>query len=241
MPEELESKITWLFILLPGFLSSTIIGQIVDLGQLSEFQIVFYSFVLTLVNLSIALLVSWLIKVLVVKCGGSLGEGVLKGFFYTIIVIVSIASGVILGFAAEKGSFFVILRSLPITDELNKRSSNRPLVFLLSQNSTGKLRNEGDGRPKDMKMPQPMMVRIHLKSKRIYEGWPEYYELGKIPSEIYLSPACELISESGKEIQKPICGAGVIIYEREIESISFIDSVKSNCRDIWYEKKTACK
>jgi hypothetical protein len=46
MPSEIANKLIWLF-LLPGFFSMAIIGQIVDLGQLNEFQITFYSLVLT--------------------------------------------------------------------------------------------------------------------------------------------------------------------------------------------------
>jgi hypothetical protein len=229
MPQEIEGKLIWLFILLPGFLSTSIIGQIVDLGQLTEFQVTFYSLVLTLINLSIALPLYWVIG----RLRGHKPAGKFNtAAFCSIILIISILTGIIIGFAAEKDIFFVTLRALPITKTLNKRSSSRPLVFLLSQNSTGKLKEEGDARPKEMKKTEAWL-KVKLKSGRQYEGWPEFHEIGSKPTELYLSPACEWCEHRGKKILKPISGPGIIIYEREIETITFIDREKSECFEYW--------
>jgi hypothetical protein len=140
--------------------------------------------------------------------------------------------GIAIGLAAEKDVFYVKLRSLPITDILNKRSSSRPLTFLLSQNSTGKLKEEGDARPKKFKKTEAWL-RIKLKSGKIIEGWPEFYEISDEPSELYLSPACNLEKKDGKEIISPVPGPGVLIFEREIEIITFIDREKCKCFDYW--------
>ena len=56
LPDDIQSKLTWLFVLLPGFISITIIGFIFNLGILTDFQIIASCFVLTLVNISIVLM-----------------------------------------------------------------------------------------------------------------------------------------------------------------------------------------
>lgn len=294
MPKEIEDKIIWLFILLPGFLSVSLIGQIVDLGRLTEFQVVFYSFVLTLVNLFIALPIWWWVsrRVFLQKYLRVPEHTPIKSLFYGIVVLVSMVTGILLGLAAEKDVFFVMLRTLPITETLSKRSSRRPLVFLLLQNATGQLKQEGDARPKSMKKTEAW-VKVHLKSGKVYEGWPEFFGIGYDPSELYLSPACEwklqqnkasfklteqsfkmlrsenipenilerlkplenkeiigeeefldTIKKQIEEVQtvryktlilkhaqqpSPVPGAGIIIFEREIETLTFIDREKSKC------------
>lgn len=239
MPEEIENKLVWLFILLPGFLSIAIIGKIVDLGQLTEFQITFYSLVLTLVNISIALLIYWFLRLLgrplSRKNRETAKDKFNKVFFFTVVMLVSIASGILFGLAAEKDVFFVTLRCLPITDTLNKRSSSRPLVFLLSQNTTGKLKEDGDARPKAMKKTEAW-VKVRLRSGKQYEGWPEYFGIGDKASELYLSPACEWVSQSSQEVLKPVPGPGIIIFEREIETLTFIDREESKCLAYWFNK-----
>lgn len=235
MPKEITDKLIWLFLLLPGFLSVSLVGLIVDLGQLSEFQITFYSFVLTLIDIAVALPVCWVAFTLIRKFRPSLLDGdTPKYVFCFAIVLVSIPMGIFLGLAAEKDSFFVALRALPITDALNKRSSSRPVVFLLSQNSVGKLDVEGDGRPKGFKQTEAWAL-IQMKNGKSFEGWPEFYETGSKPSEIYLSPACEVITEPGKpgDLLRPIKGPGIILYESEIQSIELMDRAASVCFAHW--------
>lgn len=236
MPEEIEDKVIWLFILLPGFLSTTIIGQMVDLGQLTEFQIVFYSFVLTLINFSIILPFRWLVcRIFLSKKEETVKSRNSKRIFYVIVIFVSLLTGVLIGLAAEKDLFFVTLRSLPITDTLNKRSSSRPLVFLLSQNATGQLKKDGDARPEPYKRTEAW-VKIRLKSGKEYEGWPEYFGISNESSEIYLSPACEWVSKWGKETLESVPGPGIIIFEREIETLTFVDREESGCYAHWFHE-----
>ena len=159
---------------------------------------------------------------------------------YIVLLVVSILSGTLIGLAAEKDWFFVTLRCLPITDTLNKRSSSRPLVFLLSQNSTGQLKNDGDARPEPLKKTEAW-VKVRLKSGKQYEGWPEYFSIGEQSAELYLSPACEWVSKWGQDVLKPTLGAGIIIFEREIETLTFIDREESKCYAHWLGPKQNSK
>src|SRR6266571_3736630 len=141
----LQDKLIWLFLLSPGFISVTITGMIVDLGQLSEFQITFYSLVLTVVSLAFSVALLWLYGKLIFWRKDTWRWG--APAFLTVTLLLSVALGLGLGIAAERDTFFVKLRALPITDSLNKRSSSRPVTFLLSQNTRGRLSTEGDARP----------------------------------------------------------------------------------------------
>lgn len=228
MPKELVDKLTWLFILLPGFLCMSIVGSIVELGQLSEFQITFYSFVLTLVITAISLA----IISLACRWRGISSGPVKQTTFFVVTIVVSVLIGLSLGLAAEGDRFFVALRALPITNTLNKRSAARPVVFLLTQNTGGKLKTEGDGRPPNRKQGEAWAL-IQLKNGKRFEGWPEFYETGSKPSELYLSPACEETSDKGNVGIRPIEGPGIVIYESEIQSIELLDRAASKCYAHW--------
>lgn len=225
MPKELVEKLAWLFLLLPGFMCISVVGMIVDLGELSEFQITYYSLIATLpiVILTIpgSAAIGWALKKLGFVASGSSPAYV---FFVTSFVI-ALAIGLVAGLTAQGDEFYRTLRSLPGTDVLNKRSSKRPLVFLLNQNSKGQMKKEGDGRPVFMKRTEAY-ARVELKEGPIYEGWPEFYEHGNSPSELYLSPACR-VSTTGEVSILP--GPGVIIVEAEIKSIELLDRESSAC------------
>jgi hypothetical protein len=230
LPKEIRDKLVWLFVLAPGFVSMTVLGQIIDLGQLSEFQITYYSLVLTVVDLSVAFALLWMLGWIIrwFRRPWSWSSSVWLG---TGILIGGVV-GAALGLAAERDAFFVTLRSLPVTKELNKRSSTRPTPFLLSQNSQGKLREDGDGRPTKT---TEAWVLITLKSgNKRYEGWPEFYGLGKERSEIFLSPACEIVSRGGKDQHSKLGGPGVILYEDEIQSIALLERACSPCYLRWF-------
>jgi len=155
------------------------------------------------------------------------------------IITVAVIVGIFCGYAAEKDWFFLTLRSLPITESLDKISSKRPVVILMSRNKAGELNTKGggDARPKPLKVTEAW-VQVRLKSGKLYEGWPEFFELGYEPSELYLSPACEWKKNNNIESMAPISGPGIIIYEREIESITFIDREKSKCIAHYFKENT---
>jgi hypothetical protein len=243
LPKEIREKLMWLFLLSPGFISLSVIGQIIDLGQLSEFQITYYSLVLTVVDLVLAIALLWVASLVIrlFKPEWNANAGTL--LFASIALGLLVGLG--LGLAAEQDKFFLTVRSLPITTELNKRSSTRPTTFLLSQNTRGQLKAEGDARPNKT---TEAWALVTLKSgTKIYEGWPEFYGLGKERSEIYLSPACEVTSERGKRRVLKLPGPGIILYEEEILSVALIERACSACYLRWYpqavstQEQSACK
>ena len=234
MPKEITDKLAWLFILLPGFLTVSIIGLIVDLGQLSEFQITFYSFILTLVISLISFPTVALVQSLAKRKYPTIASPESsKSLFFFSSTVISVALGIFFGLAAEGDRFFLTLRALPITDNLNKRSSSRPLVFLLSQNTAGRLKLEGDARPKDQKQTEAW-ARVQMKDGLIYEGWPEFYSVANAPSELYLSPACRIQDAKQPDNIERILGPGVIIVESEIRSLELIDRKSSHCFLAYY-------
>jgi hypothetical protein len=235
LPADIRNKLIWLFLLSPGFISLAVIGQIIDLGQLTEFQITYYSLVLTVVNLVMAIAVVWLVSIPIRLF--SPDWNVKAGTLLFVSLIVGAAVGIAIGLAAEQDKFFLTVRSLSITKELNKRSSARPTTFLLSQNTGGQLQIEGDARP--IKVTEAW-AHVTLKgSSKTYEGWPEFYGVGKEQSEIYLSPACEISSKAGKQHVMKVPSPGVILYEPEILSIVLIERACSPCYLRWYPQKVS--
>ncbi|MDB5901603.1 MAG: hypothetical protein JWM26_481 [Betaproteobacteria bacterium] len=235
MPKEIADKIIWLFLLAPGFLSISLIRLIVDLGELSEFQITFYSLVLTLIDIAVAVPIYWGASRILRKFEPTFAAPeAAKYTFGFVTLVVSIVVGIFLGLMAEQDRLFLVLRKLPLTDVLNKRSSSRTVVFLLSQNTTGRLKQEGDARPASMKQTEAWAL-VLLKDGKKYEGWPEFYEINRTPSEIYLSPACEIVDqpETAQTVLRPIPGPGVIVYESEIQSIELLDRPSSRCSTHW--------
>jgi hypothetical protein len=112
--------------------------------------------------------------------------------------------------------------------------------FLLSQNSAGKLKEDGDGRPSGK--VTDAWIRIKVKQSGgplVYEGWPEFYGVGSEQSEIYLSPACQVdLHSPPPDVVTKIKGPGVLVYEKEIESLEFIDHDESSCFKLWFPPKT---
>jgi hypothetical protein len=229
MPATVAEKLSWLLILLPGFISMAIVGFIIGLGELSEFQITYYSLALTLINLIIAIPIYWCIEWTIVNRTGwdAASSRIVQALFFGCIFMVSVLTGIGLGIAAERGIFFATLRSLPVTGGLNKRSSDRPLVFLLSQNTAGRLSQEGDARVSGK--ATEAWARISLDNGVVYEGWPEFYGIAQEETEIYLSPACIIKGERAVPIQGP----GVIIREAKIEAVILLDRETSPCFQEW--------
>lgn len=220
-------------LLAPGFLALFVMSVIVDVGDTKEFNLIFYAFALTIVCWALAYPILWLF---VRATGLSVVWDLSNPLFLTYVTVLSIAVGVGLAIGIQRDVFFTILRGLPGTDIINKRSINRPLPFLLSRNTAGGLRRDGDARPTG-KVTEAWL-RIRLKKGGSYEGWPEFYGLGSTESELYLSPACQAQSvqnQADKISKHP--GPGVLIYEREIEVIEFIDRTESLCFRQWFPDK----
>ena len=223
--EEIGKKLIWFAVLLPGFVTVTIIGAIVDLGDVGEFSLTFYAAALTLLNdiigFLIALFIVFLLGLMAVRLA-FVGSFII---FAIVTLIISVGTGVFLGVALEKGTFFEAVRKIPVLDVLNKRSHARPLIFLLRQNTGGQLDIEGDARPQD-KVGEAYL-RVYLDDDVIYEGWPEFYDSKS--TEVYLSPACKIVEDDKGDKATKIPGPGAIIPESEIKRAIFFDRTSSPC------------
>jgi len=230
IPDDVRNKLVLLIVLLPGFVTMSIIGMMVDLGGISDLQLIFYSLVLTFPNLVVA----WALTVLLNQFVNSAKfAGRSKEFgvgFAIVLLLTSTGFGVGLGIAAERDVFFRVLRAMPFTTAFNRRSTSRPIAFLLSQNTQGNLDVEGDARIPPFKKTSEAWARIELKTGKIYDGWPEFYETGSNPSEVYLSPACELMEGM---TARPLQGPGIIIREDSIVSIALLDRESNDCALHW--------
>src|SRR5918999_192981 len=104
---DIEKALKWMLFILPGFLSITVIGFIIDLSQITEFQLTYYAFILTLINL----VIGWGIKFLIPKkYSHKHGSKLLKFIFSVLIIIISIAVGLLIGVTAEGDTFYKVLR-----------------------------------------------------------------------------------------------------------------------------------
>jgi hypothetical protein len=153
-------------------------------------------------------------------------------------ILVGIGIGI--GIGIQNDLFYVVLRSIPFTDVINTRSTKRALPFLLSQNSAGKLNDDGDGRPSGKVTEAWIRIKVKQPGGRlVYEGWPEFYGSGSEQSEVYLSPACQVdLHSPPPDVVTKIKGPGVLIYERDIESVEFMDRAESPCYELWFPPKT---
>ena len=237
MIDDIVEKLKWLIILFPGFLSLGLVRYISSMNHLSEFELVFYSFGFTIINLIIA--------TLLYKLGGLIAKKIKKGqlgqerylTFYVLVAIISIFIGIVAGIAYENDWTFRLLRIGPGTTLITKRGYQRPLTFLLSRNIQGKFE---EGRPEAMKTTEAW-VKIRLTSGETYEGYPEFFSMGEASSEVFLSPACRWIKKGCQDKIIEIDGPGILIFEKDIKYIEFLDRPKSECHNLWKRKNAATK
>jgi hypothetical protein len=221
-------------LLAPGFLALFIIGVIVDIGSTREFDLIFFGFALTLICWGLAYPLLW---AFVRVTGATVVWDLSNPIFATYVLILAIVVGVFGAVSVQLDLFYAVLRKLPGAELVNKRSAKRPLPFLLQQNTTGNLRRDGDSRPQGKVTEAWLIVRV--KQGGAYAGWPEFYGVGKDASEIYLSPACEVeITANREERTTKHKGPGVLIYEREITAVEFMDRSESACFLLWFPSKS---
>jgi len=229
--DDLQKKLTWLLVIFPGFVTVTVIGSIVDLGDVGDLSLTFYSLALTFVDVVIAVLMTAALVGILAAFGVSLQHSGKMLILLAATLVVSIVVGVVLGIASERGTFYEWLRKIPYVDVLNKRSQARPLIFLLRRNSGGLLDIEGDGRPG--KKVGEAYLRVYLDGGVIYEGWPEFYDAK--PTEIYLSPGCKIVEQDGRETKaSQIEGPGVIIPESQIKHAILLERNASPCWHLYF-------
>lgn len=221
--DDLAKKAVWLLLIAPGLVSIFLASSIYDFGEIDEFRTASYALTLTFVNLIVAYVFFLLVR--------QIFPSSIRGMIFAVItLLVSLFVGVFIGISAEKDYLYRALRAAPWTDHLAQRSNMRPLDFLLSQNSTGQMAVEGDGRPRQFKATEAWL-RVELEG-RIYEGWPEFW--GSDESQVYLSPACRIL-DSG--VAQVIPGPGVVVAENKILTAVFLDRLQSPCFVAWEEFK----
>jgi hypothetical protein len=199
--------------------------SIVDLGDVGEFSLTLYTLAFTFLDLTVAVVFAFTLVLLLTAFGLTLPQAWQLVIFFVILLFVAISSGIISGIVLERGSFFDIVRKLPLFDILNKRSSARPLIFLLRRNTGGLLAQVGDARPGE-KVGEAW-IRIHMQEGPIYEGWPEFYD--SKPTELYLSPACRIDEGGGGAKATKVAGPGVIIPESRIQFAVLLERRSSPC------------
>jgi Family of unknown function (DUF6338) len=229
MLRDVETTVKLVLALAPGFLALALLGLIADLDELNEFRILFYGLALTFVCWVIVLAVLGVGRIFFKRLPTEPSNHPALLFM---VFLVAVAVGIGTGMAAERDTFHAVLRSLPGTTTINKRSTKRPLPFLLAQNTAGRLREDGDGRPGQK--ATEAFIRIFLREGRIYDGWPEFYGTERRPSEVYLSPACRAQKSSDGSFEVTmIPGPGVLVAEAEIQVVEFLDRKASECFDLW--------
>jgi hypothetical protein len=237
--DDFEKKFIWFLMILPGFLSLALARYISQMGDMNEFQFTFYSLILTFVNLGATYLIYEFGKWVKIKFKKTVAPAEptprLPAIFIMLVLVISIFVGIVCGVAYENDVLIRILRSTPGTGMITKRAYQRPLTFLLALNRKGKLE---EGRPESMKVGEAW-VKIVLKDGKVFHGYPEFFSLSGNAAEIFLSPACKEITESRRAKVAEVEGPGVLIFEKEIEFIEFLDRPKSECHNIWGAKKKA--
>ena len=242
LPNEIEDKILWLLILLPGFLSFTIIDVIAGLVDLSDFQIITYSFALTMIDISIAIPIYYGLNKLKLYIDKKRNRSVFEEQHWTdklpvagfliVLMIVSFSVGVYGGNSIEKDTFYTSTQKFRLFGLINRDSAKEPVDLVLYRNERGILRKTtSDGRLHGEPQKQQQWLRIKTKDGKTFDGYNRHYDLRKSTSQIFLSPACEVANKISDKVY-PIKGAGVVIYEKEIEYIYLFDK-GTICRRYW--------
>jgi Family of unknown function (DUF6338) len=227
--DEVFGKLAWLFVLLPGFVSTAVLGFVAELPELSELQLSAYSLIASLACALIALPLAWagsaLARRLDLRRPSS--PRVSLGLFGTLCLALGPLLGLYFGHALQNGYLLRLLATAPGITLIDKASSKRPLIHLLDLNNRSLMdAPSADGRDAALRRANSY-ARVRLKDGLSYEGWPLYYPHGDKGSEIYLSPACRI---DDNEAAIPVPGPGVVVVEAELRALEFIDDVGSACQ-----------
>ncbi|MBT9596603.1 MAG: hypothetical protein IV094_11510 [Vitreoscilla sp.] len=226
-------KLTWVFLLLPGFICTSVIGSIVELPQWSEFQLTYYSVILSIVTGVLAWPVAEGLNWLVGRAAPAWRLKRITYLFFGVSVAFAVLLGVVLGAMAQRDETLRIVRAIPGMPPLDKSSAKRPLVLILGVNNKADTEVRGlkthgmDGRPAHLQQ-EKAYLRLGVKDGPTYEGWARSFAHGDAVTELYLSPACRVDDKSG--VVSVIPGAGVIVMESEVSFIELIDASASECR-----------
>lgn len=232
--DEIKKKLVWLALIFPGFLTVTVIGSIVDLGETGEFSLTFYALALTFVDATLAFLLTALLIGALKLCCVTLSEPAKVIAFFIVLLAIAVVLGVAMGISAERGTLYAWVRNVPLVNVLNKRSQARPLIFVLRKNSGGELDLPGDvadARPQNK--VSDAWLRVYLDGNIVYEGWPEFYDAK--PTELYLSPACTITENAnGNAVGVKVPGPGVFIPESQMKRAILVDKTSSPCWHLYF-------
>jgi Family of unknown function (DUF6338) len=233
LPKEVSEKLQWIVILFPGFITVSIIKLISD-AHIDDTELVIYSVAFTFLSTILAAAVIFVFKWIAARANftSPVSESFIKNLFYVLTIVLCFMLGIFSGYAATSDSFFRTIRSLVPLDAMDKESTRTPVIAVLYANTRGTLSDwEVDERPFESDKKTDTWVSIKLDSNEVYEGYPRYYSSDNNISQIYLSPACQILAGS---LVQAIKGPGVVLYEKNIRSVSFVDK-DGDCINYWYE------
>ena len=206
-----------------------------ELIQISDFRYIIYAFILSVINYFLASSFYNLYKT-IVRCISSLlsihknKEHVSNRniTYITFVITISFITGWSGGYIIDQDIFYKI----PFIDMIiNKKSGKRTLVYLFYNNTKKRFEDtEFDSRPNPKDRDPFAPVSIQLRDGTKYEGFPILYETSNRQTELYLSPACNWQEEKIRKHDGP----GIVVIEKEIVNIAFIDLNKSKCYRLWY-------
>ena len=202
---------------IPGFVSMIVIEFVSSKIPVTDIKFVAYSLILTGINFTILRLLFYTTsKRYREKRQITINHQ--HPFVYSLILLISILSGTIIGYALEMGFIYGITKHMPLVNSLNMVSYDSPKSHLITKNMRGRFYEN---------KKSEAWVEIKIHSGTTYEGWIRYHVPDNTQySELYLEPFCtkqksaDLIYEKEK---------GIIIFEEQISTIVFMPREHSQC------------
>ena len=230
MFEDIIQRSLWVLFLFPGFISVLLAQYLADISDVSETKLLILGFGLNLINIVLAIPIWMGIAGLIrLRRRVDISSAWLGALFVIVVLGTSSVVGVAGAALYENDALLKLLRASPTTRLLSKRSFQRPLTFLLVQNRKGQLE---EGRPVAIKATEAW-IEVHLTNGDVFAGWPEFFSIGSGAAEIFLSPACQRVRNESAVKVVSVPGPGVLIFEKDIRFILFVDKQKSECQNIW--------
>jgi hypothetical protein len=145
--------------------------------------------------------------------------------------VITLASSLLIASLIEDQAIIGLAKKLPF--HFAKSSGSRPLLALMDDMAECKMFKH------DFRTEQPAIlrekpyVRIYTSDGGIYEGFPRFWPTGKEPTEIYLSPACDVRTSNSDQLVSKHSGPGVFVTEGSFSRMEFLDVEASRCHTLW--------
>jgi hypothetical protein len=245
-------KFKWVLLLLPGILTAACIGLVTDVFKLTELQIFLAG---SLMSIPLLLLVSAGLY-LILAGANVVARGInrfttltvpiprlkVQTFWvmtYCLALLASPVAGANFAVVLERDLLHRAASTLTFFGLLDSESLWSPIERLRYANTRGSLTGHQPDAPDVLDNRPPIPGRkspsrtgdayfeVYLKSNQaVFVGFPRLYARRGVESEIYLSPACEVRSDSSQMVH--VAGPGVVIKEREIAFVKLIDRQERN-------------